>query len=107
MQAHDLAPTTSTTAALAIGDALAVALLEEKGFRREDFARLHPGGSLGRKLLAFTRTQLPDEICLRCARDNEKAWRWYEREGFVFEKEQVEPMNGLAMKYYRWKESSR
>lgn len=48
---HDLAPTTSTTAALAIGDALAVALLEEKGFKREDFARLHPGGSLGRKLI--------------------------------------------------------
>ncbi|MFN8581875.1 MAG: KpsF/GutQ family sugar-phosphate isomerase [Gemmatimonadaceae bacterium] len=48
---HDLAPTTSTTAALAIGDALAVAILEHKGFRREDFARLHPGGSLGRKLL--------------------------------------------------------
>ena len=48
---HDLAPTTSTTVALAIGDALAVALLEQKGFRREDFARLHPGGHLGRKLL--------------------------------------------------------
>ena len=48
---HDLAPTTSTTAALALGDALAVALLEEKGFRREDFARIHPGGSLGRRLL--------------------------------------------------------
>lgn len=48
---HDLAPTTSTTAALALGDAMAVALLEEKGFRREDFARLHPGGSLGRQLL--------------------------------------------------------
>lgn len=48
---HGLAPTSSTTAALAIGDALAVALLEEKGFRREDFARLHPGGSLGRQLL--------------------------------------------------------
>ena len=48
---HDLAPTTSTTAALAIGDALAVVLLEEKGFRREDFARIHPGGSLGRQLL--------------------------------------------------------
>jgi len=48
---HDLAPTTSTTVALALGDALAVALLEEKGFRREDFARLHPGGSLGRQLL--------------------------------------------------------
>jgi len=48
---HDLAPTTSTTAALALGDALAVALLEEKGFRREDFARIHPGGALGRRLL--------------------------------------------------------
>ena len=48
---HDLAPTTSTTSALALGDALAVVLLEEKGFRREDFARLHPGGALGRKLL--------------------------------------------------------
>ena len=48
---HDLAPTTSTTAALALGDALAIALLEEKGFAAEDFARLHPGGSLGRRLL--------------------------------------------------------
>lgn len=48
---HDLAPTSSTTVALALGDALAVALLEEKGFRREDFAALHPGGSLGRQLL--------------------------------------------------------
>jgi arabinose-5-phosphate isomerase len=48
---HDLAPTTSTTVALALGDALAVALLEHKGFRREDFARLHPGGAIGRRLL--------------------------------------------------------
>lgn len=47
----DLAPTTSTTVALALGDALAVALLEAKGFRSEDFARLHPGGALGRRLL--------------------------------------------------------
>jgi arabinose-5-phosphate isomerase len=46
-----LAPTASTTAALALGDALAVALLEVKGFRREQFAALHPGGALGRKLL--------------------------------------------------------
>lgn len=53
---HDLAPTTSTTVALAIGDALAVALLEEKGFQAGDFARLHPGGSLGRRLL----TQVKD-----------------------------------------------
>jgi len=52
---HDLAPTTSTTVALAIGDALAVALLEEKGFKSEDFARLHPGGALGRKLLTQVR----------------------------------------------------
>ena len=52
---HDLAPTTSTTVALALGDALAVALLEVKGFQREDFARLHPGGSLGRKLLTRVR----------------------------------------------------
>jgi ribosomal protein S18 acetylase RimI-like enzyme len=63
----------------------------------------YQGRSLGRELLAFTRTQLPDEIWLRCARKNEKAWRWYEREGFVFEKEEIEPMNGLMMKYYRWK----
>jgi arabinose-5-phosphate isomerase len=48
---HDLAPTASTTVALALGDALAVVLLEIKGFRREDFAALHPGGSLGRRLL--------------------------------------------------------
>lgn len=47
----DLAPTSSTTAALALGDALAVAVFEEKGFKREDFARLHPGGMLGRRLL--------------------------------------------------------
>lgn len=52
---HDLAPTTSTTVALALGDALAVTLLEVKGFRREDFAALHPGGSLGRKLLLRVR----------------------------------------------------
>ncbi len=46
-----LSPTTSTTAALAMGDALAVVLLEKKGFREEDFALRHPGGVLGRKLL--------------------------------------------------------
>ena len=46
-----LAPTASTTAQMALGDALAVALLDARGFREEDFARSHPGGSLGRKLL--------------------------------------------------------
>ena len=63
----------------------------------------YQGRSLGRTLLAFTRQQLPEEIYLRCVRENEKAWRWYEREGFVFEKEQVEPMTGYTMKYYRWR----
>jgi arabinose-5-phosphate isomerase len=52
---HDLAPTTSTTVTLALGDALAVALLQERGFRAEDFARLHPGGALGRRLLTRVR----------------------------------------------------
>ncbi|KAA0258190.1 KpsF/GutQ family sugar-phosphate isomerase [Deferribacter autotrophicus] len=47
----NLAPTASTTAALAIGDALAVALLEKRGFKEEDFAMFHPSGSLGKKLL--------------------------------------------------------
>lgn len=47
----DLAPTASTTATLALGDALAMALLEAKGFTPEDFARLHPGGQLGKRLL--------------------------------------------------------
>jgi len=50
-----LAPTSSTTAALAMGDALAVALLEARGFTHEDFARSHPGGSLGRRLLLKVR----------------------------------------------------
>ncbi|MDD3883761.1 MAG: KpsF/GutQ family sugar-phosphate isomerase [Gallionella sp.] len=50
-----LAPTASTTAALALGDALAVALLDAKGFGKEDFARSHPGGSLGRRLLTHVR----------------------------------------------------
>ena len=62
---HNLAPTTSTTAQMAMGDALAVALLDARGFRPEDFARSHPGGALGRKLLTLvedvmrTGTQVP------------------------------------------------
>ncbi|MBL8393852.1 MAG: KpsF/GutQ family sugar-phosphate isomerase [Candidatus Accumulibacter sp.] len=73
----NLAPTASTTAALALGDALAVALLDSRGFGAEDFARSHPGGSLGRRLLTHVRdvmrvgaavpavspaTRLPDTI---------------------------------------------
>ena len=67
---HDLAPTTSTTAALALGDALAVALLEEKGYRREDFARLHPGGSLGRQLTTpISDVMIDDDLPLLSAND--------------------------------------
>jgi arabinose-5-phosphate isomerase len=51
----NLAPTASTTAALAMGDALAVALLDARGFKPDDFARSHPGGNLGRKLLTHVR----------------------------------------------------
>ena len=48
---HDLAPTASTTAALVLGDALAVALLDKRGFTKEEFAMFHPGGNLGKRLL--------------------------------------------------------
>jgi arabinose-5-phosphate isomerase len=51
----NLAPTASTTAALAMGDALAIALLDARGFGKDDFARSHPGGSLGRRLLTHVR----------------------------------------------------
>jgi len=51
----NLAPTASTTAALALGDALAVALMQERGFTRDEFAASHPGGTLGRKLLTHVR----------------------------------------------------
>ncbi len=73
----DLAPTTSTTVTLAMGDALAVALLLRKGFGAEDFARLHPGGALGRKLTLRVRDVMvqdpadlprlrPDDDMRRC-----------------------------------------
>jgi ribosomal protein S18 acetylase RimI-like enzyme len=64
----------------------------------------YQGRGLGRRLLGFTRKHLPDEILLRCVRENDKAWRWYEREGFVFEQEEVEWRTGFTMKYYRWKQ---
>lgn len=52
---HNLAPTTSTTVQLALGDALAMCLLDARGFKPEDFARSHPGGALGRRLLTHVR----------------------------------------------------
>ena len=66
----------------------------------------YQGAGLGRRLLGFTRQHLPDEIWLRCVRENERAWRWYEREGFVFEKEQFDPRSDYTMKYYRWKRTT-
>ena len=63
----------------------------------------YQGKGIGRQLLAFTRQQLPDEVQLRCVRENEKTWRWYEREGFVYEKEEIAQATGFMMKYYRWK----
>ena len=62
----------------------------------------YQGRGLGKRLLAFAREQMPGEIWLRCVRENEKAWRWYEREGFVFEREEVSTVTGFMMKCYRW-----
>ncbi|WP_460977310.1 KpsF/GutQ family sugar-phosphate isomerase [Spirosoma knui] len=59
----NLAPTTSTTVALALGDALAVSLLEARGFTRQDFARYHPGGSLGKKLYLKVADIFPHNHC--------------------------------------------
>ncbi|MDH4216461.1 MAG: KpsF/GutQ family sugar-phosphate isomerase [Gallionella sp.] len=65
-----LAPTASTTAALALGDALAVALLDAKGFGAEDFARSHPGGNLGRRLLTHVRDIMRDGVRLPMVHEN-------------------------------------
>lgn len=61
------------------------------------------GRGIGKMLLDFTREHLPSEIWLRCASLNDKAWRWYEREGFILEKEAMHPQSGLMMRYYRWR----
>lgn len=66
-----LAPTASTTAALALGDALAVTLLDARGFSKEDFARSHPGGSLGRRLLIHVRDVMRRGDAVPCVRDDQ------------------------------------
>ncbi len=66
---NNLAPTSSTTATLVMGDALAVTLSQRKGFRPEDFARFHPGGSLGRKLLTRVRDAMHRDTLPFCAPD--------------------------------------
>jgi arabinose-5-phosphate isomerase len=65
-----LAPTASTAAAMALGDALAMALLEARGFTAEDFARSHPGGSLGRKLLTHVRDVMRVGVALPTVKDD-------------------------------------
>ncbi|KJK20152.1 arabinose 5-phosphate isomerase [Burkholderiaceae bacterium 16] len=66
----NLAPTASTTAALAMGDALAVAVLDARGFGEEDFARSHPGGALGRKLLTHVRDVMRSGNAVPKVREN-------------------------------------
>jgi len=66
----NLAPTASTTAALAMGDALAVALLDARGFGAEDFARSHPGGTLGRRLLTHVRDIMRGIDTVPCVSEN-------------------------------------
>ena len=81
-----------------------LAFRERDGYLDQLFvAPAYHGRGIGKMLLDFTRQNLPDEIWLRCASMNEKAWRWYEREGFVFEQEAMHLQSGLPMRYYRWK----
>lgn len=67
-----LAPTASTTAALVMGDALAIALLEARGFSAEDFARAHPGGSLGRRLLLLVEDVMHTDATMPTVRPDER-----------------------------------
>ena len=67
---HNLAPTASTTAALALGDALAVALLQARGFSPDDFALSHPGGALGRRLLTHVADIMRPRTAVPCVRED-------------------------------------
>ncbi len=96
---HDLAPTTSTTVALALGDALAVALLQEKGFKREDFARLHPGGSLGKQLLTrVSDVMLTEDLPLLNARATmrEAVVHMAERRGIAVVVDEAGALSGVV-----------
>lgn len=66
-------------------------------------APMHQGRGIGRALLDFTRQKFPHEIWLRCVVQNVNAWRWYEREGFLFEGEEDVPPSNMRMKRYRWR----
>ena len=66
---YDLAPTASTTATMAMGDALAIALLDKKGFTREEFAMFHPGGNLGKRLLLRVEEMMVSGNSVPCVRE--------------------------------------
>ncbi|MDJ0626396.1 MAG: KpsF/GutQ family sugar-phosphate isomerase [Candidatus Caenarcaniphilales bacterium] len=68
----NLAPTTSTTATLALGDALAVSLMNQRGFSKEDFAKFHPGGSLGRRLIKVSDVMRKNQGELPIINENDK-----------------------------------
>jgi ribosomal protein S18 acetylase RimI-like enzyme len=87
------------------GESVAMLAIRPRDFYLDQLwvAPAHQGRGIGRALLAFTRAQFPEEIWLRCVVENESAWRWYEREGFLLEGEEIVPPSGLRMKVYRWK----
>jgi GNAT superfamily N-acetyltransferase len=87
------------------GEIAAMLVLDPRDFYLDQLwvAPAHQGRGIGRALLAFTRQQFPHEIKLRCVVENETAWRWYEREGFRFECEEIVPPSNMLMKRYRWK----
>ena len=77
-----------------------LAFRERDGYLDQLFvAPAYHGRGIGKMLLDFTRQNLPDEIWLRCASMNEKAWRWYEREGCLFEKEEMHWFIVLRLRY--------
>jgi len=89
------------------GEIVAMLAIHPRDFYLDQLwvAPAHQGRGIGRALLVFTRQKLPDEIWLRCVVQNESAWRWYEREGFLFEGEEDVPPSHMRMKRYRWKRS--
>jgi ribosomal protein S18 acetylase RimI-like enzyme len=87
------------------GEIVAMLAINPRDFYLDQLwvAPAYQGRGIGRALLAFTRQKMPDEIWLRCVVQNESAWRWYEREGFLLEGEEDVPPSHMQMKRYRWK----
>jgi ribosomal protein S18 acetylase RimI-like enzyme len=88
------------------GDALAAMLAIRPADHHLDQIFVAPafqGLGIGKALLAFARTRMPDEIWLRTSAANARAWRWYEKEGFVREREEPQPGAPAPRAYYRWK----